>query len=550
MVINQTIGEYEISGESSDSLRVIHTPSETTVGTFTDEGFNNPTGGGSGGDVGDRFVVTDYGATGDGTTDDTTAIQDAVDAAESNGHGVVYFPDGEYYVSSTIDSVNDNIVFRGEDSRESVLLGNGLGPTEFILRVGGDQTANAFAMNSASEGEFTISFSESITSGTFEPGQLVRVQSDDTFRDTVTNEGEVNVIRSVDAANDEITLQQHLQADYTTSPEVRVLNDVENVTVEDLGFSFPDNTDRWRGLQVRSAVDVTVEGCWFYQCHESAVTLTDCFDSTVDDIFVKRSIRDGYGYGVSVSRATTYTTIKNSTFIEARHAITHGGSTIPGVPRHSETFNCNILQPNHDTGLDCHEECEHITFRDNTLNDCGVGIRGKDTRVIDNDIFLDGSNYAISISGVGVQMGIDIRGNRIERPGPFAIVAVGTDIRDADISHNEITGSGTGTTSNAAIGLLQVAEDTMIHSNQIQDCGVGIDIADSGANSATRQGLSVKGNNVKNCDTGYSMDGSGEYSDSIVADNISRGNTTDYDLTVLDSSCKVAHNIPNSTHDQ
>ena len=42
-----------------------------------------------------------YGAKADGVTDDTEAINDAIEAA---GSGVVYFPDGIYLVSSSMDS--------------------------------------------------------------------------------------------------------------------------------------------------------------------------------------------------------------------------------------------------------------------------------------------------------------------------------------------------------------------------------------------------------------------------------------------------------------
>ena len=38
------------------------------------------------------FDVKDYGATGDGTTDDSTAIQSAITALEANDGGVLFFP--------------------------------------------------------------------------------------------------------------------------------------------------------------------------------------------------------------------------------------------------------------------------------------------------------------------------------------------------------------------------------------------------------------------------------------------------------------------------
>lgn len=48
------------------------------------------------------YNVLEYGAVGDGSTDATTAIQNAIDAAYAASGGVVYFPAGRYKVSSTL----------------------------------------------------------------------------------------------------------------------------------------------------------------------------------------------------------------------------------------------------------------------------------------------------------------------------------------------------------------------------------------------------------------------------------------------------------------
>lgn len=47
-------------------------------------------------------VKTNFGAVGDGRTDDTTAIQSAIDFALNNRHGTVFLPEGTYKVTKTL----------------------------------------------------------------------------------------------------------------------------------------------------------------------------------------------------------------------------------------------------------------------------------------------------------------------------------------------------------------------------------------------------------------------------------------------------------------
>ena len=51
-------------------------------------------------DVEEVFNIRRYGATGDGRTKDTAAIQKAIDACEATGGGTVYFPSGDYLSGS------------------------------------------------------------------------------------------------------------------------------------------------------------------------------------------------------------------------------------------------------------------------------------------------------------------------------------------------------------------------------------------------------------------------------------------------------------------
>jgi hypothetical protein len=64
-----------------------------------------------------RFNVKDFGAVGDGTVDDAVAIQKTLNAANSAGGGIVYFPTGNYLVKTTlIPYSNLQIIGSGESS--------------------------------------------------------------------------------------------------------------------------------------------------------------------------------------------------------------------------------------------------------------------------------------------------------------------------------------------------------------------------------------------------------------------------------------------------
>lgn len=58
------------------------------------------------------YNVKGYGAAGDGSTDDTSDIQSAIDAAEAVG-GTVYFPHGTYKITSALTVDADNVTIAG-----------------------------------------------------------------------------------------------------------------------------------------------------------------------------------------------------------------------------------------------------------------------------------------------------------------------------------------------------------------------------------------------------------------------------------------------------
>ncbi len=81
------------------------------------------------------FNVKDYGAVGDATTDDSGAIQDALDAVNANQGGDVFFPIGRYLLSSGISTVIQGTRLIGQ-GHPGTGLGQAKGSTQIIVANG------------------------------------------------------------------------------------------------------------------------------------------------------------------------------------------------------------------------------------------------------------------------------------------------------------------------------------------------------------------------------------------------------------------------------
>jgi hypothetical protein len=85
-------------------------------------------------------VKSGYGAIGDGTTDDSGAIQDALNAAAEAGGGIIYFPHGTYLIGTglVVDADEGKMMFLGEGSGASILRQGVSGTTMLQLGDGNE----------------------------------------------------------------------------------------------------------------------------------------------------------------------------------------------------------------------------------------------------------------------------------------------------------------------------------------------------------------------------------------------------------------------------
>ena len=212
--------------------------------------------------------VKDFGAVGDGTTDDTTTIQEAIDTAETRGIATVYFPRGTYKVSA--DKADNNFyaalnVHSGQhlifESATLQLTSNGY---DFYA------VLNIHNVNNVTvEGGLTIiGDRESHTGTTGESGHGIRIVnsknvhvSDVDIRYTWGDGVCVGGNGTMEEISENVTLERIRT--YKCSRNGLSIIEANGVVVRDCDFTYTDRTAPQYGIDVEpnlgTATNITIE---------------------------------------------------------------------------------------------------------------------------------------------------------------------------------------------------------------------------------------------------------------------------------------------------
>jgi hypothetical protein len=327
--------------------------------------------------------VKDYGAVGDGITDDFQAIAAAIAAAPNPGG--IFLPQGRYKIRSKITLTQGRI-----------LRGAGAGKTRLEFNLGGS-AENCIEIITYQRGDFTpviSGFHKGSTSlgvgdgSLFKPGDTAEIQQDNDpavmYTDPEWNQSWAQdavgqFFNVIGVAGNTLTIDRPLHLDFRPelNPRVRPNGLIDNVGIEDLHIKRLDAGDG-HTILIKNAANCWVRRIESEYTYRSHVQITSSMNIELRENYFHHSHDyggGGHGYGVDCSLHTTDCLIENNVFEHLRH------SMMVHVGANGNVFAYNYsLDPFQNTGtwtpcdISIHGHYPFMNlFEGNILQEIGIG---------------------------------------------------------------------------------------------------------------------------------------------------------------------------------
>lgn len=379
-----------------------------------------------------NITLPPYNAAGDGVTDDTAAIQAALDA------GPCFFPPGTYVVSDELVASYSIHGDRATIDATTIPAGSAIGTAAIITVSGTESTSTSITSDVAVRAKVIPVAS---TAG-WAANDILLLKSDQDYLNTTTttiNRGMLARVASVDSAT-QVTLQEPLDFSITVSgnfANARKINAVRDVTIEGLKF-IGDGDNQVMNAVIAEYVDnLTVQDCTITGCEDTGVSFFYAIDSTARRIQITGTTSPAdtglgtTGYGICFYTASRNCVAEDIHAYDCKDCVA-GGGTYPVIKinvRNCHAYGCGVGGW---SSFDCHEPCFDWTFTDCHVSGSlgpGFGIRGDRIRIcggsvrntvaegvrIKNYLTRSDAQDSIIISdlfientgGTGIQLGVD-----------------------------------------------------------------------------------------------------------------------------------------------
>jgi hypothetical protein len=358
------------------------------------------------------ITVIQFGAKGDGLTDDTAAIQSAITFMSTIG-GILFFPVGTYKVTSEIyqtynSAVNFKMIGYG------AIIDGSTSTSSTLITLQGKQDLSSLLSSNLTKGDILISTISSIGAVA---NDFIMLQSTDLWCPARSYYYKGEICQILNNSGTTYNLGSQLFDGYTASTTTAYKLIMPTIEVE--GIEIVRN-GYYIGLNIQYATNVSIINCKIHGARYAALQLNLCYGGLIQNnqIYDCWSIGSGTSYAISIA-SSQFIKVANNTLSETRHCITAGGT----IPSRSHIFigNSCLVHPTQarNIAIDTHGNTELITIEGNYAN--GIDVTGRSAIIIGNTLVgintdpSGSSNEAVII--IGPEAGIDnieIRNNTIE----------------------------------------------------------------------------------------------------------------------------------------
>jgi len=369
---------------------------------------------GSNKDVPSVYNVRDFGATGNGSTDDSSAIQNTIDEALKDSKGILYFPPGVYIIGST-PKITDSLMVIGSSSSS-------------VLKAKASTNVNCLQITQA---------------------------------DNVTIcDLEIDGQRDTQSGNIE----------YTTRIGIYV-NNCKNVSIKNCYIHDTFGS----GILIDDSTDIIVDSNRLHNSSDNLIFLRPwssgtnkgCIRATISNNIVDNSNH----YGICALHSDYISIVGNITFENGQYDQSQGYGIDLESSRYC-TIQGNITHDNHG-GILCRYENEgdpsqrslDITITGNTCyNDTKNGTHGEGgITILKSDyVVVSGNNITNQTVGIinGDASNVLIEGNIVSNTTQYGISSYDSTATRIKISNNKVSDAGSN-------GILVRAPYTMVSDNYV-----------------------------------------------------------------------------------
>ena len=433
--------------------------------------------------------VMDYGAVGDGTTNDTAAINAAITAANTAGGNIVFSSMPHLITSPILMQSNVQLIFTNTLTCSGM---SAYGSTEIdhsaVLFLGTSVLTSALTVNGVS-GDLTVT----VASGSsFSVGDMIVIEDSSYFGSGTSAGVNSSLARVMNVATNVLTIDNPLPTAFPTATSiVRKVNLIQNASVSIATIAGAP----YQGVAFQWARHCTVSDTEFNPIGKDAVYFHSAFGNFATNVIARnpQSATTPYGYGCLFDFGASDNILSDSYFEGIREI------SVGEYGRRNIIKNNRIINPI-DSGINTH------------------GLGATDT-LIEGNIIIDAAQYSIAIgqvapSGKAVDARTVVKNNIILTSAGYGIREVqyspGTNIAsDTVIEGNVIRYGSTDAIYIGGAGVSTDVTNPMIINNKIiSSGGNGITIETVSAQNVVIQGnridsptttgilLNATGNNI------------------------------------------------------